>query len=51
MANLPAPEIIAQRVAILRLHEKRLARHRAEIEAAQAYLDHKIAVYSGRTGA
>jgi MerR family transcriptional regulator, aldehyde-responsive regulator len=43
------PEIVAERLAILHAHSDRLARRRAEIEAAQGYLDHKIEVYSGKT--
>jgi MerR family transcriptional regulator, aldehyde-responsive regulator len=43
------PDAIAERLAILHAHGERLARRRAEIEAAQRYLDHKIAVYSGET--
>lgn len=44
----PSPEIIAERLAILREHNVCLARRRAELDAAQDYLDHKIAVYSGK---
>jgi MerR family transcriptional regulator, aldehyde-responsive regulator len=47
LVHAPAtPEIVAERLAILHAHGQRLAQRRAEIEAAQAYLDHKIAVYS-----
>jgi MerR family transcriptional regulator, aldehyde-responsive regulator len=41
-----SPAIIAERLAILHGHAARLAQRRAEIEAAHAYLDRKIAVYS-----
>jgi MerR family transcriptional regulator, aldehyde-responsive regulator len=44
----PSPDVIAERLAILKEHNRRLALRRAELEAAQAYLDHKIAVYSGK---
>jgi MerR family transcriptional regulator, aldehyde-responsive regulator len=43
----PSPDVIAERLAILREHNACLARRRAELEVAQEYLDHKIAVYSG----
>jgi DNA-binding transcriptional MerR regulator len=36
----------AERLAILFAHRERLAQRRAEIAAAEAYLDHKISVYS-----
>lgn len=42
----PTPEVIAERLAILGEHNLRLAQRRTELQAAQAYLDHKIAVYS-----
>jgi DNA-binding transcriptional MerR regulator len=38
--------IIAERLAILNAHAARLAARRAEIDAAQAYLDQKIAIYT-----
>lgn len=44
-----APETagtVAERLAILHAHARRLAARRAEVEAAQAYLDRKIEVYS-----
>ncbi len=44
----PSPDVIAERLALLREHNACLARRRAELEAAQDYLDHKIAVYSGK---
>jgi DNA-binding transcriptional MerR regulator len=40
------PEVVAERLAILQAHGRRLAARRAEIAAAEAYLDHKIAVYT-----
>jgi MerR family transcriptional regulator, aldehyde-responsive regulator len=40
------PGAIAERLAILRAHDLRLAERRAELEAAQTYLNQKIAVYS-----
>jgi DNA-binding transcriptional MerR regulator len=36
----------AERMAILLNHRQRLEQRRAEIAAAEAYLDHKISVYS-----
>lgn len=36
----------AERLALLRAHAARLEERRAEIAAAQAYLDHKIATYT-----
>jgi MerR family transcriptional regulator, aldehyde-responsive regulator len=40
------PKVVTERLAILHAHRERLAHRRAEIEAAQRYLNHKIAVYS-----
>jgi DNA-binding transcriptional MerR regulator len=40
------PQIVAERLAILHAHARRLAQRRTEIEAAQDYPDHKIAAYS-----
>jgi MerR family transcriptional regulator, aldehyde-responsive regulator len=42
----PTPEVVAERLAILHEHARRLSQRQAEIEAAQDYLDRKIAVYS-----
>jgi MerR family transcriptional regulator, aldehyde-responsive regulator len=39
----------AERLSILRTHAERLATRRRELEACQAYLDHKISVYSNMT--
>jgi DNA-binding transcriptional MerR regulator len=36
-----------ERLAILERHNRRLACRRTELAEAQAYLDHKIAVYGG----
>ncbi len=38
----------AERLDILQVHAERLRKRRQEIEACQAYLDHKIKVYSGK---
>ncbi|KMW57555.1 transcriptional regulator, MerR family [Candidatus Rhodobacter oscarellae] len=49
-ANGPLAETqaaMAERLAILRAHAARLEAKRAEIETCSAYLDHKIAIYSG----
>lgn len=39
----------AERLAVLHSHAERLATRRREVEACQAYLDHKISVYSAMT--
>jgi MerR family transcriptional regulator, aldehyde-responsive regulator len=39
-------ETVRERLAILHAHDDRLAQKRAELDAAQAYLNLKIAVYS-----
>lgn len=43
------PAVIDERLSILHDHADRLARRRADIEAAQDYLDRKIAVYAKET--
>jgi DNA-binding transcriptional MerR regulator len=49
LVHSPAtPAVVAERLAILRAHANRLAARRADIDAAQGYLDHKIAVYSAK---
>ncbi len=49
LIHAPAtPATVADRLAILHAHADRLAQHRTDIEAAQDYLDRKIAVYSER---
>jgi MerR family transcriptional regulator, aldehyde-responsive regulator len=49
LIHAPAtPATIDGRLAILRAHANRLAQRRSDIDSAQAYLDHKIAVYSER---
>ncbi len=45
-ADATAPGAAADRLAILQTHAARLATRRQEVEACQAYLDHKINVYS-----
>jgi MerR family transcriptional regulator, aldehyde-responsive regulator len=40
----------AERLAILQTHAERLAARRQEVEACQAFLDHKISVYSTMKG-
>jgi MerR family transcriptional regulator, aldehyde-responsive regulator len=50
LIHAPAtPETFADRLTVLREHADRLAQRRAEIEAAQDYLDRKIAIYSEGT--
>ncbi|MGL4237671.1 MerR family transcriptional regulator [Tabrizicola sp.] len=44
------PGAAAERLAILHAHAERLAARRREVEACQAFLDHKIGVYSGTAG-
>ena len=44
-----APGAAIQRLAILHTHAERLAARRREVEACQAFLDHKISVYSDMT--
>ncbi|MGL5010411.1 MAG: MerR family transcriptional regulator [Paracoccaceae bacterium] len=44
------PEVVAERLAILRAHAERLAKRKQAIEACQAFLDHKINVYSDMEG-
>lgn len=47
LVHAPAtPANVAERLAILHAHDRRLADRRADLDAAQAYLNHKIAVYS-----
>jgi DNA-binding transcriptional MerR regulator len=41
-----APGAAAARLEILRAHAERLSARRREVEACQAFLDHKINVYS-----
>lgn len=41
---------VAERLAILHHHAERLAERRREVEACQAFLDHKIGVYSDTIG-
>lgn len=38
----------ARRLEILQRHAKTLAQRRADLDACQAYLDHKISIYSTR---
>lgn len=48
-AHAPHSEIPAEqalRLDILQRHAKTLAQRRAELDACQAYLDHKITIYS-----
>lgn len=40
------PSVAEERLVILRMHADRLAQRRREVEACQAFLDHKIGVYS-----
>jgi DNA-binding transcriptional MerR regulator len=42
------PAIIAERLSILERHNERLASRRAELDAAQSYLDTKIRIYRER---
>lgn len=43
------PDGAAERLAILQAHAERLAARWREVEACQAFLDHKISVYSNMT--
>lgn len=43
------PGAAAERLGILHTHAERLAARRREVDACQAYLDHKIGVYSNLT--
>jgi MerR family transcriptional regulator, aldehyde-responsive regulator len=48
LVHAPAsPAVVAERLSILHAHGQRLALRRAEIDAAEAYLAAKIAVYAG----
>jgi MerR family transcriptional regulator, aldehyde-responsive regulator len=50
MTDATKPGAAAERLAILRAHAERLATRRREVEACQAFLDHKIYVYSNMAG-
>ena len=39
------PGVAAERLRLLTAHKSRLAERRAELDAAESYLDHKISVY------
>jgi DNA-binding transcriptional MerR regulator len=46
--NPADPGVIAERLALLRAHQVRLDQRHADLASAQAYLTHKIAVYTGK---